>query len=472
MTTSPIAGPNLNVGRVAPARDLLAVETMARHQDVREGIRWLRGEQVPLTVLFVSHRWETVESPDPSGNQWRAIQQFLRLICVAVESVLTPIPERLQLIPSLTAEGALQAQEIARRILGFGPFATGPQNKTMVLAAFDRLQRNRALFHDWLAERIGVWVDYTCMPQRPLADDEALEFQRTLRALDKLVASSTVVALRTPADEYPQRGWCAMEAFLGSSRSFERMLFLDADRLKEGQDVAIPTRPNQGTDSGEAAEIMGDSYDQDLAAFNDTCRQWTSVEAPLVHSWVPDAWPKYRALQGSGFFSSEFDPNPFRRALDAIRDLETLLVERWLMNDQELKLDLGAEVVRIMEASGLHCSERTDLLYVGLLLAANGWIDAFKPLFRDALNLYVDRALKLGTTPGAPEGGRVPSLNVALHPIDTDARKLFTMVAPSSPGTWNSRLSSLHSSRPAERPIVDRLLLEFSKHPAKYVFVG
>ena len=459
----------INLCRVAPARDVLSLDVMARHQDVRGKIRWLDDGQVPLTVLFISHRWETVENPDPTGSQWRAIQQFLRLVCIAVESLLTPRPERVQLIPSLTAEGALQAQEIARRILGFGPFAAGPQNKTMVLAAFDRLQRNRALFHDWLAERIGVWVDYTCMPQRPLADDDALEFQRTLRALDKLVASSTVVALRTPADEYPQRGWCAMEAFLGSSRSFERMLFLDADRLKERQDLAIPKRP---TDSGEAAEIMGDSYDQDLAAFDDTCRQWTSVEEPLVHSWVPDPWPKYRALQGSGFFSSEVDPNPFRRALDAIRDLETLLVERWLMNEQELELDLGTEVVRIMEASGLHCSERTDLLYVGLLLAASGWIDAFKPLFRDALNRYVDRALKLGTSPGAPEGRRVPSLNVALHPIDTDIRKLFTMVAPSSPGTWNSRLSSLHSSRPAERPIVDRLRLEFSKHPAKYVFVG
>jgi hypothetical protein len=109
---------------------------------------------------------------------------------------------------------------------------------------------------------------------------------------------------------------------------------------------------------------------------------------------------------------------------------------------------------------------------VGLLLVANGWIDAFKPLFRDALNRYVDRALELGTSPGAPEGRRVPSLNVALRPIDTDVRKLFTMVAPSSPGTWNSRLSSLHSSRPAERPIVDHLLQEFSKHPPKYVFIG
>jgi hypothetical protein len=364
-------GPGLlDVCRVAPARDLLVVETMARHQDVRGKIRWLDDGQVPLTVLFISHRWETVETPDPTGTQWRAIQQFLRLICVAVEALLAAKPERVQLIPSLTAEGALQAQEVARRILGFGPFGAGPENKTMVLAAFDRLQRNRALFHDWLAERIGVWVDYTCMPQRPLADGDADEFQRTLRALDKLVASSTVVALRTPADEYPQRGWCAMEAFLGSSRSFERMLFLDADRLKEGRDVAIPQRPNQGTDSGEAAEIMGDSYDQDLAAFDDTCRQWTSVEEPLVHSWVPDPWPKYRALQGSGFFSAEVDPNPFRRALDAIRDLETLFVERWFMNEQELTLDLGAEVVRIMGASGLRCSERTDLLYVGLLLVA------------------------------------------------------------------------------------------------------
>jgi hypothetical protein len=59
---------------VLAARDLLAMKWMERHQDVRRRLAWRGGDDPPLALLFISHRWETLEHPDPSGRQLRAIQ--------------------------------------------------------------------------------------------------------------------------------------------------------------------------------------------------------------------------------------------------------------------------------------------------------------------------------------------------------------------------------------------------------------
>ena len=383
--------------------------------------------------------------------------------------------ERLQLVPSLAVEGTLQAEEIARRILGFGPFGSGSwgrvgrDTRTMITAKFDELRGSGELFRAWLAERIGVWLDYTCMPQRPLLPDEIPEFQRSLRALDSLVASSTVFALRTSDDDYPSRGWCAMEFFLGSERSFARGLFVDWKRLERRQEVVVPMSPaSASTDFAAAQQIMDESYGQDLKAFRDACEQWSQIEGPLVQSWTPDAWSAYRSLQGSGFFTSGSDPNPFRRAMDAIRGLETFLIDNWLMSERTQTIDLGAEVRRFMDGIGLHCSERGDVVYVALVLACHGWIDALRSLLRAALNRYVDRApsQKLERGPAPP-----PELTVRLKPPDERLRALFFTVTPSSASTWNSRLSLRSGRDSRERVTIEQLLAGLEATPPKYAFV-
>ncbi len=54
-----------------------------------------------------------------------------------------------------------------------------------------------------MAGRVGVWLDYICMPQKPLPTEEQPEFRRSPMALDLLVMSSTVLALRHAGDDYP-----------------------------------------------------------------------------------------------------------------------------------------------------------------------------------------------------------------------------------------------------------------------------
>src|SRR5262245_36300011 len=230
---------------VTSAAGLLSLPSMVRYQNAP--LPWLTSEKPPFVLLFLSHRWESPEHPDPTGRLMASVHTFLRQILLGVEAMLVARPERLALVPSLAFEGTLQAEEVARRLLGYGPFsdhitkASDAVVRTVVTEQFRQHGRDRDGFRNWLAERIAVWLDYTCMPQRPLDHKETMEFERTLRMLDQLVEASTLVALRDEHDDYAVRGWCLLEAFMGSARSFARAVVVDIDRLARGAGVSIPT---------------------------------------------------------------------------------------------------------------------------------------------------------------------------------------------------------------------------------------
>src|SRR5262249_51617244 len=98
-------------------------------------------------------------------------------------------------------------------MLGSGPFAgaaaciSGREATRIVKERFTTHCEDRNAFCAWLASRIGGWLDYTCMPQKPLSQADEPEFRRSLLALDSLVMSSTVLVLRQAADDYAKRGW-------------------------------------------------------------------------------------------------------------------------------------------------------------------------------------------------------------------------------------------------------------------------
>lgn len=461
--------------RVLSAWDVSSMEVMRRHQDIRPSARWLTQDSEPLALLFISHRWETLDHPDPDGRQLRAIQALLRRIALCMEAMMVARTERLRRVPSLTSEGSLQAQEIARRMLGFGPFGDASPRieardaRKAISASFRALSGQPGAFRQWLLERIGVWFDYCCMPQRPLAVDELSEFRESLRNLDGLVRCSTVVALRTAGDDYPQRGWCASEFFLGSRGSFARSLFVRCEELEAGTEVALPPPPSVASTADTAvAGVVDESYRQNLAAFQDSIEQWSKAEEPLANTTPPDAWSAYRSLQGSGFFDRDSDPNPFRRVMDAVRGLERSLVENWLMSKETRVIDLGAEVSRAFDSIGLRCSDRLDLVYLGLLLPCQGWVETFRPLFRAGLDRYVN-SVSGHTGPRGGEGAA--AIPVMLKPVGEDVRALFFEVTPTTAATWVWRLSS-HSGRDArEGPVIERLLSALNEHPPVYEFV-
>jgi hypothetical protein len=445
--------------QVACARDLLAMTSLERYQDVRATLGWLDVSTRPLALLFISHRWETLEHPDPTGRQLRAVQVLLGRVCQLMEAMLVPREERLRLVPSLEREGTLQAHELARRILGFGPFSDSPvcipgaEARRMIVDRFRLGRDDRHAFRQWLTSLLGVWLDYSCMPQKPLLPEEVSEHQRALRALGSLVKSSTVIALRQPDDDYSLRGWCASEFFLGSGRSFSRGIFVDIDRLERQEDLWVPHPPSLGGGAA-AAKIVRETYDQDLAAFRSACEAWADFEGPLVGHLPEDIWGCYRSLQGSGFLGAALDPNPFRRAMDALGIIETALTRDWLMSGQTVSLDLGEELGRALEGAGLRCAEPNDLAYLGFLLACEGLVDVYRPLFRACLERHVARGAR--------------SLVVTLHPLDEAVRSLFSAVTPASPDTWRSRLSSRFALSAEEGAVIAKVRASLEANPPAF----
>jgi len=126
-------------------------------------------------ILFISHRWESFENPDPKGKQYRATQKLIATRLFATIAEL-----------NLNGDNSLNS------LLEKEP---------------ERL--------------IGIWYDEACLPQGERTQNEALEFQTALQHLPEFVQhpNVSVVALRELQDDYEQRGWCMMEFMLATGQS-------------------------------------------------------------------------------------------------------------------------------------------------------------------------------------------------------------------------------------------------------------
>jgi hypothetical protein len=236
--------------------------------------------------------------------------------------------------------------------------------------------------------------------------------------------------------------------------------------MEQGREVALEPGPvTQSTAEATIAEVLADSYAQDVAAFRGACDQWSGLDGAFIDVVPPAAWAEYRSLQGSTFYPASVDPNPFRRALEAIHAIERELIARWLMSDREHRIDLAKEVARFLEREGVRCADATDRVYLGLLIATHGWIDVFRPLFEEGLRRYVD------SMPTSEGGERIPSLDVVLRPPPSDLRARFADVRPASVGTWYSRLSEGGRGDPRERAAVDAVRTGLEANPPEFRFI-
>ena len=177
-----------NEFRILSAYSLLSVNSFVPYQQIAQTNAWLRLDEPPLALLFLSHRWEGVKHPDQSGNQLRAIQGLLKNTCLVMRALFAEREQRLTLVPDLNQESILQASELARRILGYGPFSGGRalsderRARSYVRAQVKALEPEK--FDDWLLEHIGVWVDFCCVPQQPRSRGESEVFDQTLARID------------------------------------------------------------------------------------------------------------------------------------------------------------------------------------------------------------------------------------------------------------------------------------------------
>lgn len=66
-------------------------------------------------------------------------------------------------------------------------------------------------------ETLGIWYDYTCMPQKERTEAEYVLFKRKLDTLDDLLLLGNVYTLVLDEGDYSQRAWCVAEALIGGS---------------------------------------------------------------------------------------------------------------------------------------------------------------------------------------------------------------------------------------------------------------
>eukprot|EP00523_Entomoneis_sp_CCMP467_P015990 CAMPEP_0168786490 /NCGR_PEP_ID=MMETSP0725-20121227/11298_1 /TAXON_ID=265536 /ORGANISM="Amphiprora sp., Strain CCMP467" /LENGTH=1419 /DNA_ID=CAMNT_0008836639 /DNA_START=1268 /DNA_END=5527 /DNA_ORIENTATION=+ len=137
-------------------------------------------------LLFVSHPWETAEHPDPSGDMYK---QAVRLV-----------------------RNYKQDSDTGNLVLisrSFGVMGDEAALKTLSRTSWDA----------WPDATTGVWVDWSCLPQKPRSEAEDSLFRQSLQSLvDLLCAPDSILVSVIPEQEnYFKRSWCAFEWFVGST---------------------------------------------------------------------------------------------------------------------------------------------------------------------------------------------------------------------------------------------------------------
>jgi len=180
----------------------------------------------PPIPVFVSHRWVGTEHPDPNGSQRHIVLRFL-VEAVAMSKGLLPhlfsyAPPEARVNPRL--EAAIRVQEPQE--LGFdedpewfeGPGHTVESLLPLWLKTnfpFLRFEREEIEQICAVLKQIGVWYDYSCMPQRPFRTQaEQTRFEVELRRLPDVMKSSHVlIAWDRDSND---RGWCLLEGIIAA----------------------------------------------------------------------------------------------------------------------------------------------------------------------------------------------------------------------------------------------------------------
>ncbi len=439
-----------------PALSLSQMEAFERFQQLHARNVWLQADTPPLLTLFISHRWDNAEHPDLSGRQITALQNLLKQIPVVIRALFCTRDERLSLVPDLEKEGILQAEELARRIMGHGPFADeqfrskDKSIRQIITGKFKTLDPES--FDLWLLSRTGLWVDYCCIPQLPRNEAEQVRFDSTLAQLGKLLGFATVISLRYGGDDYAERAWCVSEVLLGSRKSFSRSLFVDMERINSHQSVLIPSSP---TATSVANAVIQEGYDNDYKAFRDALLRWKNEPNPLIDT-PPDPWSAYRSLQGSALLHSEVDPNPGRRGVELVRNLSVELIRRWWMSETKTTINLADFLNTAFSQAGLHTKQPEDKIYLGLLLMKSGWVEELRPFFDECLTRFLQRR---------------ETLRVELQPVTPTLNNLLKSIRPNSPNVWFSRLSQEGGHSVEEKTAIDSLRNEMKENPLSWKFV-
>eukprot|EP00035_Acanthoeca_spectabilis_P000359 m.72808 g.72808 ORF g.72808 m.72808 type:complete len:417 (-) comp10161_c0_seq2:48-1298(-) len=330
-----------------------------------------------------------------------------------IAAVRSPRDGRLVLVPAVTFEDP----HLIAAMLLCGSTAVAP------------LVADASLSPDDILGKIGVWIDYCCLPQAPpppspphpatppattsvdsdcpdqtvsrdngaaagsaaqptappaesgLTPAEEMLMEESLRELEHLVNSSLFLALRADGDDYDTRAWCAAESAAAvyqiKARDWPMVLRLPphVDQAAAHHHVQPPHHDEQLSEHptlpfGEAPPDLGKHGRAQFDKLKDALTQWTTADDVLT------AYPQSFAAAFFHYALVKEEPsNPRfvipRSTSEPTTAFKAAVVEHLktiLAADGVDTVDFAGVLLASLESAGLHCTCGSDRLYVAVNL--------------------------------------------------------------------------------------------------------
>jgi hypothetical protein len=340
---------------------------MPKFEEIHKESPWFNPDAPPSAVIFLSHRWESPKHPDPNGAQADALRAFLGAVRSLSEVRGGTEDERRAQVPSLLVHGVLQAAYFLDNAIAFG----GPEGGAW--GADSKI--------DVVLDSVGVWYDYSCMPQDGLAD---LSLVPGLQHIHQLIGESTMLILRRPNDHYDERAWCAAEISEEPDRARQQCerIVLRMDLLNRPfplKHIIQSDEPRRAPDMRIAEALFGTST-------SEFSRPLREIMAKGLEDWIEDPESAFARLHRLYIFLSEVEDErevplfTARRNPELFRGQRTLLLEMIerlravtetdfaLGRKGRFEVDVAAEVLGAMKKAKLRTSAPEDLLFTGLMI--------------------------------------------------------------------------------------------------------
>ena len=353
-------------------------------------------DEPPAMVLFVSHRWQTPTHPDPSGRETDIVRDFLRTVGLVAAAASSPPDARTAIVPSLHRQGVLQAA----MLLGSPGIFGGPEYQWDALCTRVRRARDPGTAGDEILRRIGLWYDYSCLPNvrgfgsGPEYDAARRLVREALRQLHLLIEASNVLVLRSADDDYGSRAWYVVELAIGHPRW--RHLVLRSDLVGQPISESDVLGEPELIEHGGISLMRDGEYRLELWWAD---RRWREDA---------DGWAVLKAVAETGYFGlpeleakrrvpvviTGWAPQVFPGQRNLLTGMIGRLAQLSAVDDAYGEIPAGVDIAEVivlsLEESGLHCSEPFDRAYVGLqiLYARHRRAPAFAKFYAECLRRY------------------------------------------------------------------------------------
>ena len=174
-------------------------------------------------LLFISHRWEDLEHPDPTGRQLLAVKTGLT---IALAAALRSQEDRRtgSGLPEVFSQylARLGAPDTDQAIFSWAEAVEHIANEaTDEASAWEAFRRLDAVTNcdplKRIRDNILVWYDYASMYQAPRLGQEENDFQLELARLNEIQSAAATVVIAGD-ERYLTRAWCFLEICGGIRR--------------------------------------------------------------------------------------------------------------------------------------------------------------------------------------------------------------------------------------------------------------